>query len=283
MERFDTTDSFHGWYEHWHRYHWMCQFIQNRSVADLACGEGYGSALMASVAGQVTGMDLNQEVVSKAQTKYANLDNLSLKSGNILHTGLDDASFDVLVSFETLEHLAEHDQLITEFRRLLKPGGVLVISTPDKSVYSATGDHNEHHVRELEADQFTALMDAHFPHCAYFGQQLTVNSLLKRLDQDGSTDACLTHARHGDEMHLAELEKAPTYLLAVASDEAESLSPFLKAPANHLFNSADNHLYEHHEQQIKTLLATDQRVAALELQLQKQTLLIHQLQARLGL
>ena len=282
MERFDTTDSYHAWYEHWHRYHWMCQFIKGQRVADLACGEGYGSALMATVAKQVTAMDLDEQVVARAQQKYNQLDNLHYQAGNILNSGLPEAAFDLLVSFETLEHLAEHDQLIREFRRLLRPGGVLVISTPDKRVYSANGEHNEHHVRELEADEFKDLMAAHFEHSVFFGQQLTVNSHLHRLTDDSVT-ARLLHVSEGQEMTPETLHADPTYLLAVVSDDANSLEPFINAPAHHLFNESGNHLYQHYEQQIKTLLATDERVAALELQLKKQTILIHQLQARLGL
>ncbi|MFC3194947.1 class I SAM-dependent methyltransferase [Marinicella sediminis] len=282
MERYDATNPYHAWYEHWHRYHWVCQFIKDKVVADLACGEGYGSALMAAVASEVTGMDMDAAVVAQARAKYHGRANLRLIAGDILNTGLSSASMDVLVSFETLEHLTDHENLLVEFKRLLKTDGVLVMSTPDKAVYSGHEAHNEFHVRELEAKEFKNFIQQHFAHSLFYGQQLTTNSTLMRLD-DETTDAQLIHAAQGHEQSLISQTGAPTYLIAVASDAAESLRAFEQSTPNSVFNEADNHLFNHYEQQIKTLIATDQRVAALELQLKKQTLLIHQLQARLGL
>jgi len=88
-----------------------------------------------------------------------------------------DASFDLVVSFETLEHVAAQEALVAGFARVLSADGVLVISSPDKRTYSdATGFHNEFHVRELYRDELLALLQAHFPHVRLYGQKLLFES-----------------------------------------------------------------------------------------------------------
>ena len=82
MERFDPSVKFHTWYEHWHRYHFIKDLVKGKRVCDIACGEGYGSALLASCADSVTGVDIASDVISSANEKYKNISNLSYLQSN---------------------------------------------------------------------------------------------------------------------------------------------------------------------------------------------------------
>lgn len=281
MERYDAKDTYHAWYEHWHRYHWLSPFLNNQTIADLACGEGYGSALLAQHAHQVTGIDIDSDTIEQARTKYKKSNNLEYIKANVLKTPLADGSMDVVTSFETLEHLTEHQQLLTEFKRILKPGGTLVISTPDKDVYSGSETHNEFHLKELSQAEFKELISTHFEHVVYFGQQFQTSSVLAPLAGNSGNNESIYVEQH-NEFTKGLNQQKPTYLIAVASDSAESILPFKKAGTSH-FNDCNNKLFNHYEQQIKRLLEADQQLKKLETQIEIQNQVINQLKARLGL
>ena len=130
-ERFIPSCEREIWYEHYHRYAMALQWVEGLDVLDAACGEGYGSDLLATRAKSVTGVDISETAISHAQNKYQR-ENLKFTSSNVIKLPFKDNSYDVVVSFETLEHLIEHDELVQEFRRVLKSDGRLIISTPDK-------------------------------------------------------------------------------------------------------------------------------------------------------
>ncbi len=285
MERYDALNRFHAWYEHWHRYHWIGPHLNHKTVADLACGEGYGSALLSHHAKQVWAFDIDQETIQQAKEKYQHLGGVIFNTANVLDTPIKDNNMDAVVSFETLEHLAEHEELLTEFKRILKKNGLLVISTPDKNVYSATdAHHNEFHVKELAAEEFQELMNRNFKHVLYFGQQFQANSLISLQPQiqehDSNTQALLV--AQGKEFKYAKNQQLPTYLIAVASNDSAAIESFRQLPAS-TFNDANNSLFNHYEAQVERMMLADQRLAELEQQLTKQSAVITQLQARLGL
>src|SRR5262245_56593246 len=148
-------------HEHWHRYAFARRFAAGRRVADVACGEGYGSALLADVARDVVGVDIDPEAVAHARNAYAGRTNLRFAEGSATALPLPDASVDVVVSFETLEHLAAADQppMVAEFARVLAPAGVLVLSSPNRPEYSdARGYANPFHRHELDRDGLARLL-----------------------------------------------------------------------------------------------------------------------------
>src|ERR1700712_2790399 len=116
--------------EHYHRYLLAREFCRGRDVIDVAAGEGYGTALLAQVARSAIGIEIDNDAVTAAREEFRRA-NLSYLQGDARSLPLPDSSFDVAVSFETLEHLAEQDIFLSELRRVLRPGGLLVISTPD--------------------------------------------------------------------------------------------------------------------------------------------------------
>ncbi len=163
---------------HWHRYLFALQFCDGRDVLDVASGEGYGTALLASNARRAVGIDVSPEAVTHARRSYA-APRLNYLLGRCQALPLPDASFDIVVSFETLEHVEEHDVFLREIRRVLRPGGILVLSTPDADVYSAPGAApNQFHLRELDRGSFRDLLERHFAHVALFDQDMAVGSAI---------------------------------------------------------------------------------------------------------
>jgi len=123
-------------YEHLHRYAFATQFVRNKSVLDLACGEGYGSNLLARTAKHVVGIDLDEQTVKHAKNKYIR-SNLEFRIGSITEIPINGQHvFDVIVCFEALEHVDDHEKLLSEAKRLLAPGGLFFVSTPNKTLYT---------------------------------------------------------------------------------------------------------------------------------------------------
>jgi GT2 family glycosyltransferase/2-polyprenyl-3-methyl-5-hydroxy-6-metoxy-1,4-benzoquinol methylase len=166
--------------EHLQRYNTILPLVANKDVLDIASGEGYGSNILASGAASVIGVDINEELVAHATEKYAK-DNLSFKAGNVVAMPLEDACVDVVVSFETLEHVNEEAQqkFLQEIRRVLKKEGILIISTPNKANYTDRFNHiNEFHVKELDEAAFVSLLKQNFPRVELFNQGQEIVSMV---------------------------------------------------------------------------------------------------------
>ena len=139
-------------FEHWHRYLWVEPFIAGKAILDIACGEGYGAALLARSAAHVTGVDSDGDTLDHARATYAqpNLDFICGSAQEIPLVGTH--LFDVVVSFETIEHLGEEDQryFLAEIKRVLKPDGIAVFSTPNRTIYSDKPRYrNPFHIKEF--------------------------------------------------------------------------------------------------------------------------------------
>src|SRR5260221_9228884 len=130
-ERFVPGTKGEIWIEHWHRYHFAARWVAGKRVIDVACGEGYGTALLARAATQVTGIDLSADAIAHAKRNYSALGNASFECAPCTRLPIADGSVDVAVSFETLEHIAEQDAFLDELARVLKPEGLLILSCPN--------------------------------------------------------------------------------------------------------------------------------------------------------
>lgn len=150
------------------RYEFAKQYSRGKSVLDVACGAGYGSAMLAEVADYVIGADLDEEVVSHAGEKYRR-ENLAYRVEDAETLSFKDASFDIVVSFETIEHLSNVHQYLKEVRRVLKPGGTFLVSTP-KVRRTTERPRNPHHTIEFSARDLRALLGRYFPVVELYGQ-----------------------------------------------------------------------------------------------------------------
>jgi GT2 family glycosyltransferase/acetyltransferase-like isoleucine patch superfamily enzyme/2-polyprenyl-3-methyl-5-hydroxy-6-metoxy-1,4-benzoquinol methylase/predicted Zn-dependent protease len=115
--------------EHWARYRYLSPIVAGKRVLDVACGAGYGSAMFAETAQQVVGGDVSPETVKYCQNYYS-FDNLKFEVMDIRNINYPDKSFDIINSFETLEHVVEGEVFLKEVTRLLADDGMLAISTP---------------------------------------------------------------------------------------------------------------------------------------------------------
>ena len=201
--------------EHLHRYLLAARVAAGRAVLDIACGEGYGSAMLASVAASVTGVDSSQEAIAHAQERYRS-GNLDFRQGSCAAIPLPDASVDVAVSFETIEHHDQHEAMMREIKRVLRPGGALVISSPDKLEYSDRPQYrNPHHVRELYRDEFAGLLGAFFRNHAIYGQRVMYGSTIFG-EANAEETGCFERA--GGKLQYVRGVPRAVYLVAVASD-----------------------------------------------------------------
>src|SRR5512140_497831 len=179
LERFVPGLDGPIWYEHWHRYHFAAPFAAGKAVIDVACGEGYGSALLARDAARVTGIDASAEAIAMARRRHGGPSNLEFIEGRCESLPLGDASADLVVSFETLEHLEAPSTLISEAARVLRPDGVLMVSTPNKAIYTdRTGYRNPFHPSELYESEFVDALRERFPAVSLFGQRVDAYSTI---------------------------------------------------------------------------------------------------------
>jgi SAM-dependent methyltransferase len=128
-------------------------------VLEAGCGEGYGADLLAGVARRVTGLDYDELTVAHVRARYPRVD---VRHGNLAALPLADAATDVVVIFQVIEHLWDQPQFIAECARVLRPGGLLMISTPNRITFSPGRDTpiNPFHTRELNAVELGDLLEA---------------------------------------------------------------------------------------------------------------------------
>lgn len=202
--------------EHYHRYLLARDLCRGKDVLDVATGEGYGAAMLAQQAASVVAFDLDPHAIGRARRAFPRA-NLRFVTGNARRPPVLDGTVDVVVCFEALEHFDEQEEFLAEVRRVLRPGGLLLVSTPDRDIYSAPGAApNPYHVRELSRPEFVALLGARFAHVALARQRAVATSAIlpeteaaprQVFERDGDHHFCLD----------AQLPRAP-YLIACASD-----------------------------------------------------------------
>jgi SAM-dependent methyltransferase len=246
-------------YEHWHRYAWASQLVKDKVVLDAACGEGYGSALLAESATSVIGVDVDADTIEHARQRYGR-DGLRFVCSDCLQLPLDDDSVDVVVSLETLEHLADHDGLMAEFRRVLKADGLLVLSSPDRQQYSeATGYDNPFHAKELNREEFEALLSRHFAHWCLLAQTLGFVSLLWPLNGAGQGGVQTLQRQDDGAIRAAEQPQvAANYFLAVASAEPAVMSVL---PSLSVFDDQAGSIYQHYNHEVGQHIRAGQLLA----------------------
>jgi SAM-dependent methyltransferase len=222
-ERFTPEHKGSIWYEHWHRYCAVAPLSRGRTVLDAACGEGYGSALLAAEAAKVVGIDLGAEAVAHARARYPGA-NLAFVQASVTSLPLHDGAVDMIVSFETIEHLAAQREMLAEFRRVLVEDGILVISSPNRPVYNEAGDvENEFHVRELDRAELKLLLDVGFPEQAWYAQRVVAHSALWA--EQPAADCVRFDTLTTDGPARRDAPAAPMYYVVVCAARGVALPP----------------------------------------------------------
>jgi 2-polyprenyl-3-methyl-5-hydroxy-6-metoxy-1,4-benzoquinol methylase len=161
--------------EHLHRYALATSLVRGLRVADIACGEGYGSAMMAKEAYEVVGVDRDISVLKHAESKYKLIPFRPAESHD---TRLPNFYFDAVISFETIEHVDRQEETIAEFKRILKPDGFLLISTPNPAIYSPDGPHNPYHKHEMTLHEFYGMLTRNFQNVRLASQNIVGASVI---------------------------------------------------------------------------------------------------------
>lgn len=212
-------------YEHFHRYLMAGTLAYGRRVLDLASGAGYGAFHLAQTAASVTGLDLDVQALAHAAAKYAQPHLSFLRAGaNRLPFGPH--VFDMVVAFEIIEHLEAQEAMLAEVARVLRPSGLALISTPNKSVYSDARQYsNPFHVREFYVPEFDTLLRRYFPHVLLLGQRLTTGSLIWAPEADsdnrlmparGTMDAVRAPEAGPESSPVGQLEES-MYVIGICS------------------------------------------------------------------
>jgi SAM-dependent methyltransferase len=138
-------------------YERLADRCSGREVLEAGCGEGYGADLIADVAGRVIGLDYDEATVAHVRARYPRVEMLH---GNLATLPLADESVDVVVNFQVIEHLWDQGQFVGECFRVLRTGGVLLMSTPNRLTFSPGRDTpiNPFHTRELNGAELTDLL-----------------------------------------------------------------------------------------------------------------------------
>jgi SAM-dependent methyltransferase len=181
-----------------------------RDVLEAGCGEGYGADLIAGVARRVVAVDYDEAAVAHVRSRYPRVE---VTQANLAELPLPDASVDVVVNFQVIEHLWDQGQFVRECLRVLRPSGLLMVSTPNRITFSPGRDTpiNPFHTRELNADELTELLvDAGFSEVSMNG--LFHGPRLREMD-----------ARHGGSIIDAQIT------LALAGEEGVPWPPELAA------------------------------------------------------
>lgn len=208
-------------YEHLLRYHFAIPYCAGKRVIDLGSGEGYGAALLAESAESVIGIEIDREAVEHAAAAYRN-PNLRFLQGSVLELeSIASGSIDAAVCFEVLEHVREQEQLLDGVDRILAPGGLLLISTPDRRLYTEKDNyHNPYHLKELDPEEFETLLRQHFKQVVTWRQRITTagSQMSLEVGQQGKADGSKVMAvkREGDAWVGSEVNEP--YLLAIAGE-----------------------------------------------------------------
>jgi arylsulfatase len=234
-------------YEHLHRYRFAKEFVKGKKVLDLACGEGYGSFMLSEDADSVLGIDIDDLSVRHASSKYIK-EHLEFIKGSITDIPIESEKiFDVIVCFEALEHIEEHDELMNEVKRLLKDDGIFIVSTPNKSIYSDQPNfQNLFHLKELYFDEFKALLNRNFKNTIIYGQKVYPSSNIFPVFRGSATTKDYVIEK-GDRAFLfvQSERKEARYFIAVSSNsplKEEAINSHLLDISEALFKQQDGRI-----------------------------------------
>jgi len=159
--------------EHIYRYIFAASLTENKLVLDVACGTGYGAGyMMDKGTGEVVGVDISMAAVDYARERFGKNNKASFVCADALKLPFADNAFDIVVSFETIEHIRQYRKFLAECRRVLKEDGSLICSTPNRRIFSPNlaKPINTFHVKEFWPEEFHRLLRRYFADITLYGQ-----------------------------------------------------------------------------------------------------------------
>jgi ubiquinone/menaquinone biosynthesis C-methylase UbiE len=207
--------------EHILRYQACIPFVRDKVVLDVASGEGYGSAMLADVSKSVNGLDVSPEIIKYATSKYSSLKNLVFKCGSAMHLPYMDQMFDIVVSFETIEHLSLDNQrkFLSEVYRVLRRDGIFILSTPNKDNYNLQyPKKNEYHLHELTRNEFIDSLKEFTIHEVFNQSVMSFTSIWREGEENYKYYGKLKQSSIDDVFHIIicgrEDSRKPTFSMA---------------------------------------------------------------------
>lgn len=148
------------WFQrHVAAYRFAAEQVRGMRVLDAGCGEGYGAAILAGTAAEVVGVDRDGGVVRHASSRYPGV---SFEVGDLTAIPFPGRSFDVVAALQVIEHLERPREFLDECARVLKPGGLLILSTPNQLTFSPRGVRNPFHTFEFSPGELRAILEGRF-------------------------------------------------------------------------------------------------------------------------
>ena len=168
-ERLGNDPTSELWGEHRSRYRFAAQFVERKRVLDIACGAGFGLQMLEEAKGCPVGADYDRVALREVHLRMR-LTPIVAADG--MQLPFESGAFETVISFETIEHVKEAGALVRELRRVLRPGGHLVLSTPNRA-FGPPEHHtaNEFHVHEFTADELRECLQMHFADVCLYGQR----------------------------------------------------------------------------------------------------------------
>ncbi len=155
---------------HTRAYEQAALYTAEKDILDLGCHTGYGTRIIRASGARVTGVDVSPAAIDIARQKYssAGIEFLRLDGRSLPFA---DCSFDIVTSFKVIEHLTDHRQFFAEIRRVLRPGGRIILTTPNASMrlHPGTRPWDPFHVREFSAEELKALLARYFSRVEILG------------------------------------------------------------------------------------------------------------------
>ncbi|MFN7997113.1 MAG: methyltransferase domain-containing protein [Bryobacteraceae bacterium] len=224
--------------EHLGRYVFAARLARGKRVLDAGCGSGYGSAELDKTALSVVGVDISVDAVLYAREHFR-LPNLQFEQASCTALPHPDASFDLVVAFEVIEHLRDWREFLVEVRRVLAPTGQFIVSTPNKLYYAEARNlagPNPFHEHEFEFGEFRSELSSVFPHISLFLENHVGGVVFRPVDAGETAEVRVD----GAEAKPAESH----FFVAVCAHRPQTGNPtFVYVPSSaNMLRERENHI-----------------------------------------
>ncbi len=152
------------------RYKFVLKYVKDKSIIDIGCGARMGPYILSEAASNVVGIDNSEEAIQFCKRKWPRR-NISYLTADATKIPFEDNKFDIAVSFEVIEHIEDYVTYLKEVKRILRPDGIFILSTPNRPVASPSDKlSNVDHFREFDSEELRNILKKHFNEIVFYGQ-----------------------------------------------------------------------------------------------------------------